>query len=259
MDDEELDFSNQVFKSMEHPFLSSCSMDSFFNDIHILDNTHDASTHAANTSNPSEQGMPQYPELPHTPNDIRFDTKTVPVEDKSTTEDTYESVSKRSKKRPPGNKESVRKYRERKKARQALTEDELIKMRIVNQQLLKRLQGLVALEQQIARFKCLLVDIRGRIKGELGSFPYQKPTNGNGVIPQNMPQPSSSVGAYLVNQCDHQFPGLDNNISGCKEFLQSFGQANVRSNTDLTTATAAKKQKGRSLHKCLNEKLGRRR
>ncbi|MCL7032491.1 hypothetical protein MKW94_020140 [Papaver nudicaule] len=241
MDDGKLDILNQALKNMEHQLMSSCATDCFFDDI--LDDTH-ASIH----TNKPEQGVPQNPELAHSPNCIHFGTRTLLVEE-NTTEDTDESVDKRSKKRPPGNKESVRRYRERKKARQAATENELIKMRIVNQQLVKRLQGLIALEEQVARFKCLLVEIRGRIKGQLGSFPHQNPTNGMGVVRQNMPQPSTSVGAYDVHQCDHQYiPGSGNN-SGCKEFLEVV-QANVRLNTNLNTSTAAKKRKGKSLSKC---------
>ncbi|KAI3934387.1 hypothetical protein MKW92_032591 [Papaver armeniacum] len=226
----------------------SCAVDScFFNDI--LDHTHE-SDHT-NTSNQPEQGTSQNLDLPHSPNFINFGTKSLPVEEKTTTEETDESDDKKSKKRPHGNRESVRKYRERKKARQASTEDELNRMRIVNQQLIKRMQGLVALEQEVERFKCLLVEIRGRIKGVLGSFPYKNPKNGIGVIPQNIPRPSTSVGvgACEVNQCDHQCTaGLDNN-SGFKESLE-LGQANVRlSTTNLNSFTAAKRRKGKNSNK----------
>ncbi|XP_026438013.1 basic leucine zipper 19-like [Papaver somniferum] len=236
MDDGEFDFSNQVLKNMEHQLTSSCAMDScFFNDI--LDHTH-GSNHTNSTSNQTEQGMP---ELPHSQNYINFSTKNLPAAEKNTTEGTDESDDNKPKKRQHGNRESVRKYRERKKARQASIEDELNRMRIVNQQLLKRMQGLVSLEQEVARFKCLLVDIRGRIKGELGSFPYKTPTNGIGVIPQKMPLPPTSAGACEVNHCDHQ----------CPESLE-FGKANVRLKTNFSTSTAAKKRKGKTLNRCLN-------
>ncbi|KAI3852751.1 hypothetical protein MKW92_051155 [Papaver armeniacum] len=195
---------------MEHQFSSSCAMDSLFD--YMLDDTH-AHT-CTNTSNQSEKDMLQNPVLPQSPNYIHFLAQNPHVEEKTTTEETDESVDKTSKKRPHGNRESVRKYRERKKARQASIEDELIRMRIVNQQLLKRVQGLVALEQEVERFKCLLVEIRGRIKGELGSFPFQKP-------------------------CHNKYPGSDNNLV-FQEFIE-FGKSNVRFTTNPNTSAAAKK------------------
>ncbi|KAI3830907.1 hypothetical protein MKW92_046925 [Papaver armeniacum] len=221
---------------MERELMSSCAMDScFFNDI--LDHTH-GSNHTNSTSNQTEQGMS---ELPHSQNYINLGTKNLPAAEKNTTERTCESDDKKPKKRQHGNRESVRK-------------DELNRMRIVNQQLLRRMQGLVALEQEVARFKCLLVDIRGRIKGEVRSFPYKTPTNGIGVIPQNMPRPSTSAGACEVNHCDHQCPGLDNN-SGFKASLE-FGQANVRLKTNFSTSCcqeAKRKELKEMLESCIAE------
>ncbi|KAI3934385.1 hypothetical protein MKW92_032589 [Papaver armeniacum] len=263
MDDGELDFSNQSLK-MDHQLLT---MDSFLEDF--LGDSHAAGTQTY-TSNPTGE------DVPHPQNSFHRRTKNLPVEEKTTTEETDDSAEIKSKKRAPGNRESVRKYRERKKARQALIEDELTKLRIVNQQLLKRLQGQVALEQEVARFRCLLVDIRGRIKGELGSFPYQKPTakGMGGGISRNMP-PSILSGAYDVNQCDLQYPGLEdvdgtggnegfgasdssylpcvwNNNSGCNEFLD-FGQTNVRLTANLNNpSTAAKKRKGKNSNRSSN-------
>ncbi|KAI3853677.1 hypothetical protein MKW98_025194 [Papaver atlanticum] len=258
MDDGELDFSNQALK-MDHQSL--LTMDSILYDI--LGDSH-ASAHTY-TSTPTGE------DVPHLQNYFHSRTKNLPVEEKTTTEETDDSAEIKSKKRAPGNRESVRKYRERKKARQASIEDELIKLRIVNQQLLKRLQGQVALEQEVARFRCLLVDIRGRIKGELGSFPYQKPTKViGGSISWNTP-PFTVSGAYDVNQCDLQYSGLDNqdvdvsggfqtegiwnnnnNNSGYNEFLD-FGKTNVRlSATANNPSTAAKKRKGKTSNKSLN-------
>ncbi|KAI3853685.1 hypothetical protein MKW98_025202 [Papaver atlanticum] len=266
MDDGELDFSNQVLK-MDHQLLT---MDSFLEDF--LGDRHAAGTQT-HASNPTEQDAPGAQSY------FQHRTKNYPVEEKTTTEETDGSVEIKSKKRAPGNRESVRKYRERKKARQALIEDELTKLRIVNQQLLKRLQGQVALEQEIARFKCLLVDIRGRIKGELGSLPYQKPTQGmGGGSLRNMPH-STLYGAYDVNQCDLEYPGLDNqdvdvsggfqiegfgasdgsylpcvwnNNSGYNEFLD-FEQTNVKVITNVNNPSAAsKRRKGKVSNKNSN-------
>ncbi|KAI3844271.1 hypothetical protein MKX03_024026 [Papaver bracteatum] len=250
MDDGELDFSNQALK-MNHQSL--LTMDSILYDI--LGDSH-ASTHTY-TSTPTGEDVPRLQNYFHPR------TENLPVEEKTTTEETDDSAEIKSKKRAPGNRESVRKYRERKKARQASIEDELIKLRIVNQQLLKRLQGQVALEQEVARFRCLLVDIRGRIKGELGSFPYQKPTKVIGCsISRNTP-PFTVSGAYDVNQCDLQYSGLDNqdvdipgwlqtegfeannnNNAGYNEFLD-FRQTVRSSATANNPSTAAKKGKGK--------------
>ncbi|KAI3987430.1 hypothetical protein MKX01_042434 [Papaver californicum] len=268
MDDGEIDYSNQA--KMDHQLLT---MDSFLEDF--LGDSHAAAGTQTNTFNPTEQ------DAPHSQNYLHRRTKKHPIEEKTTTEETDESVEVKSKKPAPGNRESVRKYRERKKARQALIEDELMRLRIVNQQLLKRLQGQTALEKEVARFKCLLVDIRGRIKGELGSFPYQKPTAKGigGGISRNM-LPSTMSGAYGVNQCELQYPGLDNqdvdvsggyqnegfgasdgsylpcvwnnSNSGCNEFLD-FGQTNVRLAANLNNpSTAAKKRKGKNSNRNLN-------
>ncbi|MFS7919762.1 hypothetical protein Hanom_Chr03g00216511 [Helianthus anomalus] len=65
---------------------------------------------------------------------------------------------KKGKKRPLGNREA----------------DEVVILRALNQQLMKRIQSQAGLEPEVARLKCLLVNIRERIEGEIGNFPYQK-------------------------------------------------------------------------------------
>ncbi|KAM7259995.1 hypothetical protein ACFE04_015736 [Oxalis oulophora] len=193
MDDGELDFSNQdMFANTGLGDIpgGNCSMDSFFDEL--LKDSH-ACTHT-HTCNPPG------PDSSHTHTCYHVHTKIVPSasEDKGTSEDTAESSGKKSKKRPLGNREAVRKYREKKKARAASLEDEVARLRTLNQQLLKRLQGQAALEAEVARLKCLLVDIRGRIEGEIGSFPYQKPGNMN-----NMGNPNLA-GSYVMNPCNMQ-------------------------------------------------------
>ncbi|KAG2705990.1 hypothetical protein I3843_05G074100 [Carya illinoinensis] len=167
----------------------SCSMDSFFEEL--LKDSH-ACTHT-HTCNPPG------PDSSHTHTCFHVHTKIVPAssDDKIATDDTAESTEKNCKKRPKGNREAVRKYREKKKARAASLEDEVVRLRALNQQLLKRLQGQAALEAEIARLKCLLVDIRGRIEGEIGSFPYQKSVNPNLSNP-------SMPGPYVMNPCNMQ-------------------------------------------------------
>ncbi|XP_066333498.1 basic leucine zipper 23-like [Miscanthus floridulus] len=74
-----------------------------------------------------------------------------------------------SKKRPSGNCTAVRKYREKKKAHTASLEEEVVHLQALNQQLMKKVQSHAALEAEVARLRCLLVDIRGRIEGEIGT------------------------------------------------------------------------------------------
>ncbi|KAJ7978620.1 Basic leucine zipper like [Quillaja saponaria] len=233
MDDGELDFSHQDFFSSPNmgELPSSCSMGSFFDDL--LKDTH-ACTHT-HTCNPPG------PDYSHTHTCLHVHTKILSPssEDKATTDDTAESAEKKSKKRPSGNREAVRKYREKKKARAASLEDEVVRLTAINQQLMKRLQGQAALEAEIARLKCLLVDMRGRIEGEIGSFPYQKPVNPSLTSP-------SLPASYVMNpcnmQCDDQVyclhPGADGKgaeaehlnaqgFSGCEfESLQCLANQN---------------------------------
>ncbi|URD94740.1 BZIP transcription factor [Musa troglodytarum] len=91
-----------------------------------------------------------------------------------------EEEPKRSRK-PLGNKEAVRKYREKKKAHAAFLEEEVKKLRLVNQQLLRRLQGQAALEAEVIRLRSLLVDFRGKIDAELGGFPFQNQCRPGGL------------------------------------------------------------------------------
>lgn len=199
-DDGELDFSNQELLSSTNigEIPSSGSMDSFFDEL--LKDTH-ACTHT-HTCNPPG------PDFTHTHTCFHVHTKIVPPssEEKSgNNDDCAESEEQKTKKRGSdrgGNREAVRKYRQKKKAHTASLEDEVVKLRAMNQQLLKRLQSQTALEAEILRLKCLLVDIRGRIDGEIGSFPYQRPVK-SGDIYQNIAS-TSFPGSYVINPCNVQ-------------------------------------------------------
>lgn len=212
MDDGELEFSNQELLSSANigEIPSSGSMDSFFDEL--LRDTH-ACTHT-HTCNPPG------PDLSHTHTCFHVHTKILPPssEEKSgNNDDSAESEEQKTKKRGRergGNREAVRKYRQKKKAHAASLEDEVVKLRAINQQLLKRLQGQAALEAEVARLKCLLVDIRGRIEGEIGSFPYQRPVK-SGDMYQNMGN-TNFPGSYMIPcnaQCGDQIyclhPGAD--------------------------------------------------
>ncbi|KAI4970826.1 hypothetical protein ZWY2020_001740 [Hordeum vulgare] len=88
------------------------------------------------------------------------------------------------KKRPPGNRAAVRRYREKKKAHTTLLEEEVARLKALNKQLVRRLQSQSSLEAEASRLRCLLVDIRGRIEGELGAFPYQRPVKNKDLADQ---------------------------------------------------------------------------
>ncbi|KAK9125177.1 hypothetical protein Scep_014023 [Stephania cephalantha] len=76
--------------------------------------------------------------------------------------------------RPSGNREAVRKYREKKKAHAAYLEEEVKKLRSLNQQLIRKLQGHAMFETEVLRLRSILIDLRGKIDNELGVFPFHK-------------------------------------------------------------------------------------
>jgi len=84
--------------------------------------------------------------------------------------------------RPLGNREAVRKYREKKKAHAAFLEEEVKKLRAANQQLLGRLQDHAALEAEVMRLRSLLLDVRGKIDAEVSASPFQKPCSVGSVV-----------------------------------------------------------------------------
>jgi len=88
----------------------------------------------------------------------------------------------RKPRKPLGNREAVRKYREKKKAHAAFLEEEVKKLRATNQQLLRRLQGHAALEAEVVRLRGLLFDVGGKIDAEIDSLPFQKHSSVDSVI-----------------------------------------------------------------------------
>lgn len=192
MDGGELELSSQeVLSSFNFGEIPECShLNKRFNEI--LTDVH-ACIHA-HTCNPPR------PDNSHTHTCYHVHTKAVPPTcDDTTAESTAANTGK---KRPLSNKVAVRKYSEKKKARAASLEDEVVRLSAINQQLLKRLQGQAVLEAEISRLKCLLVDIQGRIAGEIGSFSYQKPMGGSDVY-QHLVNPDLR-GTYVMNPCNLQ-------------------------------------------------------
>uniref|UniRef100_A0A1D1XYG1 AP-1-like transcription factor n=1 Tax=Anthurium amnicola TaxID=1678845 RepID=A0A1D1XYG1_9ARAE len=225
MENGEIEMPNQeVFSGLNdaEQTPSSCSMESFFDEI--FKDTH-ACTHT-HTCNPPG------PDLSHTHTCFHVHTKIL----SAPTDGPDDSAEKgASKKRPFGNREAVRKYREKKKARAASLEDEVAQLRELNRQLMRRLQGQAALEAEVMRLRCLLVDIRGRIDGEIGSFPYQKPVKGGGELVDGLAQVNLPGGAHFLNSCDLRcddqvsclHPGMQGNGEDGGQGEQGFGVCDV--------------------------------
>ena len=198
MDDGDIDFSNPetfLCEAMGNDPPASCSMGTYFDDILNGDTDHLACTHT-HTCNPPVHDLAH-----HTHTCVHVHTKILSASDDAaeTSESLPEGGGGASKKqRPSGNRAAVRKYREKKKAHTALLEEEVAHLKAVNQQLVKKLQSHSALEAEVARLRCLLVDIRGRIEGEIGTFPYQRTVKGNDFVDQG----SFLGGAQVMNSCD---------------------------------------------------------
>eukprot|EP01018_Ginkgo_biloba_P028216 Gb_30625 [translate_table: standard] len=195
MDDDAINFPNDggfSRNTMVDDLPSSSSMESFFEEI-LRDSHACTHTHTCN---------PPGPDNTHTHTCFHTHTKILAAPDGEKSAETSESPensSSKSKKRAVGNREAVRKYREKKKARTACLEEEVVHLTALNQQLIRRLQGQSALEAEIARLKCLLADFRGRIDGELGSYPYQKSVRADKTGDAFL-QPLS--GGYVMNSCN---------------------------------------------------------
>ncbi|KAK9677543.1 hypothetical protein RND81_11G150700 [Saponaria officinalis] len=254
VDDGDIEFLNlEMISGTNFDDVPSCgSMDSFFDEL--LRDTH-ACTHT-HTCNPPG------PDLTHTHTCFHVHTKIVPPtsEEKSgNNDDSAESGEQKSKKRGRGrggNREAVRKYRQKKKAHTASLEEEVLKLRVLNQQLLRRLQGQAALEAEVVRLKSLLVDIRGRIAGEIGSFPYQNISNvtgpGSYMIPcstqcgdeiyclhDEKAADGVAVNGQGLNGCDFESP--DCIASRGSAPLYSCGTTNVTSTTVRSYGNARRK------------------
>ncbi|KAF7824625.1 basic leucine zipper 24-like [Senna tora] len=120
---------------------------------------------------------PPGPDAAHTHTCYHTHTQVIASEEDDGPDDRDRASSKS--KRPSGNREAVRKYREKKKAHTAYLEEEVKKLRLLNQQLFRKLQGQAVLEAEVSRLRSILVDLKGKIDTELGAFPFQKQCNNN--------------------------------------------------------------------------------
>ncbi|KAL2939197.1 Basic leucine zipper 23 [Bienertia sinuspersici] len=173
--------------------LVSASVDSLFDELlkHTRTCTH---THTCN---------PPGPDAAHTHTCYHTHTQVF-----SSEEDTKIRSSLKPK-RPLGNREAVRKYREKKKAHTAFLEEEVKKLRLMNEHLLKKVQGQAALEAEILRLRSLLLDFRGKIDIEMSTFLGQNHCSSNTDISsfKEGEYPMQSTGGKAIRlQCQTQVP-----------------------------------------------------
>ncbi|KAJ7949267.1 Basic leucine zipper like [Quillaja saponaria] len=168
MDDGEVELSDNGLlsnPSSSSNFQGSTSVNTILDDF--LKNTRTCThTHTCN---------PPGPDAAHTHTCYHTHTQVFTSE-----EDDYPNDRERSSlkpKRPLGNREAVRKYREKKKAHTAFLEEEVKKLHLLNQQLVRKLQGQAVLEAEVLRLRSILVDLRGKMDNELGAFPFQRQCN----------------------------------------------------------------------------------
>lgn len=120
--------------------------------------------------------------------------------------------------RPSGNREAVRKYREKKKAHTAYLEEEVKKLRLLNQQLIRKLQGQAILEVEVLRLRSLLVDLKTQIDNELGSFPFRKQCGTSSIVYQEVDSVKLATnGGAISSQCQTNLPCLHQNAESSLE------------------------------------------
>ncbi|KAK6928808.1 Basic-leucine zipper domain [Dillenia turbinata] len=193
MDDGEVEPSDNVLLPNPSDWISSfqcsASADSYLDEI--LKNTRTCThTHTCN---------PPGPDAAHTHTCYHTHTHVLASEDDDLP---YSEKAKVSNSRKPlGNREAVRKYREKKKAHTAYLEEEVKKLRLLNQQLVRKLQGQAILEAEVLRLRGLLVDVRAKIDNELGVYPFQKQCNTLSALKEGDCRVQSTGGSGL--ECEN--------------------------------------------------------
>ncbi|KAJ6346697.1 hypothetical protein OIU76_003392 [Salix suchowensis] len=201
MDDGEVEPSNHVL--LPNPGSSgslqcSGSVDSLLDEL--LKNKRTCThTHTCN---------PPGPDAIHTHTCYHTHTQVIASE-----EDDNPDNREHSRKRPAGNREAVRKYREKKKAHTAYLEEEVRKLRVLNQQLERKIQREAILEAEVLRLRSILVDLRGKIDTELGVFPFQNQCNTTTVLKEGDCGVQSTSGLMKL-QCLADLPCFHTQIVG---------------------------------------------
>ncbi|KAG2671708.1 hypothetical protein I3760_13G008800 [Carya illinoinensis] len=118
--------------------------------------------------------------------------------------------------RPSGNRAAVRKYREKRKAHTAYLEEEVEKLRLLNQQLVRKLQRQAILEAEALRLKSLLLHLVGKIDNELGVFPNQKQGNANAML-KNSDCGLQSGGVAISLRCPTNLPSFHPHVESSSQ------------------------------------------
>ncbi|PKI62974.1 hypothetical protein CRG98_016613 [Punica granatum] len=201
MDDGEVKLSDHILLPQPDSstnFPNSASVDSFLEEL--LKNTRTCThTHTCIPPGPDSSG--------HTHTCYHAHTRVLTSEE----DESQRKPSSDKSKRPLGNREAVRKYREKKKAHTAYLEEEVKKLRALNQQLVRKLQGQAILEAEVVRLRGLLLDLRGKIDNELGVFPFQKPCTSTNTLKEG----DCRVRCETDLPCLHPHFGLSSQAQGC--------------------------------------------
>ncbi|KAM1251546.1 hypothetical protein ACFX13_040493 [Malus domestica] len=198
MDDGEVVASDHAFLPNPNCFSNfpgSTSVDTFFDEI--LNTQTCTHTHTCN---------PPGPDAAHTHTCYHTHTQVLSSEDDDDDSKNKErSIPKPRRRRPLGNREAVRKYRDKKKAHAAYLEGEIRKLQVLNQQLVGKIQAQATLEAEFLRLKGLVLELRRMIDNELGAFPFQKQLNSNTYFKESQCNLQSSVGAMGLH-CQTDLP-----------------------------------------------------
>lgn len=192
-DDGEIEVSEHVLRpnsDSSSNFQASLSSESLLDDL-LRDSRTCSHTHTCNPPGPDDAA--------HTHTCYHTHTRVIPSEEDNVMPDEKSPISRP--RRPLGNREAVRKYREKKKAEAAHLEEEAKKLRLMNQVLMGKLQKQALLETEILRLRSLLLGLRGKIDDELGEFPFQDHCN--------------SISSFTEGECVDKF--------GCNSAGSSWG------------------------------------
>ncbi|KAJ6702531.1 CCAAT/ENHANCER BINDING PROTEIN [Salix koriyanagi] len=205
MDDGEVELSDHVLlpnPDSSGSLQSSVSVDSLLDEF--LNNTRTCThTHTCN---------PIGPDAIHTHTCYHTHTQVITSEEDDDLNNRENSNSKA--KRPAGNREAVRKYREKKKAHTAYLEEEVKKLRTSNQQLVRKIQQQVILEAEVLRLRSIMVELRGKIDTELGVLPFQNQGDTIAAFKDGNCGAGESTGGPVNLQCQTDLPCFHTQVVG---------------------------------------------